>query len=109
MLLACLSFTPSASAFDHYNPVALNESAVERIRDGDLGTARILLERAARLAPHNERILRNLRELKAQMDGVALADPAKESGLSVKADAERAQGKTGNSVLPEPPAIWKAN
>lgn len=46
--------------FDHVNPVVLNEHATASIRAGDINTAWILLERAARLAPHDERIAANL-------------------------------------------------
>lgn len=55
--------------FDHYNPAALNERAVQDIRDGDTATALILLERAVLLAPHEAGIRRNLEMLKAWRDG----------------------------------------
>ncbi|MHB9118820.1 MAG: hypothetical protein ACYC2R_11180 [Burkholderiales bacterium] len=106
-LLAYLMPPLDAAAFDHYKPIALNESAAAYIRDGDLSTARILLERAVRLAPHDERILRNLRELTAQMEGTPLANPPKASVLPAKVDAEKARGQTASRALHEPPAIWK--
>ncbi len=105
-LLTCLILPRNAAAFDHYNPIALNESAAAYIRAGDLSTARILLERAVRLAPHDERILSNLRELNAQMEGTPLADPPKGSVLPGKAGTGEAKGETDSRALHEPPGIW---
>lgn len=105
-LLACLTPPLDAAVFDHYDPIALNESAVAYMHDGDWDTARILLERAALLAPHDERIRRKLQELKAQMDGSP--HPPSTAVSPGKGDPERAPGATGNRLLHEPPAIWKA-
>ncbi|MDA8225392.1 MAG: hypothetical protein M0T86_05660 [Betaproteobacteria bacterium] len=62
--------TPSATAADvHVNPGRLNEQAIRCMQRGDDATASILLERAARLAPRDTRIARNLqavREILAQ-------------------------------------------
>lgn len=65
--------------YDHYHPVVLNEYALRKIREGDLGTAAILLERAVQLAPHDEYIRQNLATLRAWQDGrPAAAAPAQE-------------------------------
>lgn len=54
-----------AEAFDHYHPGQLNQSALVLLRDGDDSTARVLLERAALLAPHDPPISGNLAELRS--------------------------------------------
>lgn len=55
--------------FDHYDPVRLNEFALQKIREGDSDTATILLERAVMLAPHDARIRQNLETLSAWRSG----------------------------------------
>ncbi|MFM9884973.1 MAG: hypothetical protein ACKVQT_18275 [Burkholderiales bacterium] len=58
--------TPAANlAPEHLNPVALNEFAAASVREGDIDTAWILLERAAHLAPHDSRITANLEVVRA--------------------------------------------
>lgn len=68
----CFAFPVAVTApqgmpgtFDHYQPGKLNQAAIERLREGDEGTARILLERAALLAPHEPSIAGNLAELRS--------------------------------------------
>lgn len=61
----------SEPGLDHLNPVMLNEYAAACIRDGDIDTAWILLERAALLAPHDERIAANLAVVRAWRAGKA--------------------------------------
>jgi hypothetical protein len=51
--------------FEHLNPIALNEYAAASVSAGDIGTAWILLERAALLAPHDQRIATNLAVVRA--------------------------------------------
>jgi hypothetical protein len=96
-LPATVTFVAPQVAFSHYDPVALNESAMERVRQGDLSTALILLERASRLAPHDPRIARNLRELQAYRTGT----PA-----PAEAPATGARPGPGPVIPAEPPAIW---
>lgn len=101
MLLASLATTVGATAFDHYDPVALDESAAAAMHDGDWATARILLERAALLAPHDGRLQRKLQQLKALMEGTPAPADA-------EAEAQPTGTRTGDRVLPEPPPIWNA-
>ncbi len=61
LLAGCAVPTAMAQQRDHYDPALLNQFALDRIRRHDLTTAWILLERAALLAPHDQRILFNLR------------------------------------------------
>ena len=61
-LAACAAPPP---ARDHYNPDALHAAALERMRVGEVEAACILLRRAARLAPHDARIERTLRDLES--------------------------------------------
>lgn len=109
-LLACLGHAAFAQApllpqlrYDHADPVMLNEFAVRMIREGDTSTGWILLERAARLAPHDQRILHNLREVRAFRAG--------EPAPAVQPVAERVMPAedAGGMVPPEPPALWQAN
>ena len=99
-LLACLAASGVHAGPDAHDPAALNESAVEAIRQGDLDTAWILLERAARVAPYDPRIARNLRVLNAHRSGTALPEEpaAPQARPAPQARAPR--------VPPEPPAIW---
>ena len=104
LLLACLA-PPAATAgeesprpaFDHYDAVLLNEFAIGSVRQGDLATAGILLERAARLAPHDVRIRRNLLELRAYRSGTA-APP--------DAPSPSARQGSGPEIPAEPPPLW---
>lgn len=107
ILLIGLFIPLNTEAFEHYDPIALNESAIAYIREGNLGTALILLERAARLDPYNERILSNLRELKAQMKGTPLAIPAKNLNFPAETSSEESKVNSDNQTLREPPDIWK--
>lgn len=85
IVIACLapcSVTADAAAprVDHYNPILLNEQAVRKVREGDIATAAVLLERAVLIAPHDARIRRNLATLRAWQSGqpepVAPVEPA---------------------------------
>lgn len=54
---------------DHYSPASLNEHALQKVRDGDLSTAVLLLERAAMLAPERPEILHNLEVVRSAASG----------------------------------------
>lgn len=98
-LLACLA-APGAVA-DPYDPVQLDESAMEAIRQGDLETAWILLQRAARIAPYDPRIARNLRALDARRTGARV--PAGPEDVPARKAPPQAVVPV---VPPEPPALW---
>lgn len=111
LLIACLAVAPATAqqpprtaaeemprlAYDPYDPVLLNEFAIDSVRQGDLTTAWILLERAARLAPYDARISRNLRELQAYRTG----RPAPSGTPAPIAGPSAATG-----VPAEPPPLW---
>lgn len=99
-LLACLAASGVHAGPDAHDPAALNESAVEAIRQGDLDTAWILLERAARVAPYDPRIARNLRVLNAHRTGTAAP------GEPAAPQARPAPQARAPRVPPEPPALW---
>lgn len=102
LLLVSLATTLKAEAFDHYDPASLDASATAAMQAGDESTARILLERAVLLAPHDARLRRKLEQLKVRREGAV---------APVEADAEEAAstGSRGNTrILPEPPPIWPA-
>jgi hypothetical protein len=100
-LLPALAAAPGAgaAAFEAVDPSALVVAARERAREGDHATARILLERAARIAPWNERAAQGLREL----DGGGPASAAPPPIVPVKAAPAPSP-----VVPPEPPAPWPA-
>lgn len=82
-----------ATDVDFANPYVLNELAVAGVQRGDVDTAWVLLERAARLAPHDERILTNLEALRAVRAG---KPPPRRAAAAAAA------------VPPAPPPIWAA-
>jgi hypothetical protein len=90
--------------FDHYSPVHLNERAVAAVAAGDVTEAWILLERAARLAPHDQRIARNLAAVRAYR---AAAWPEAREPAVQPPDETPAEGNAGTSVPAEPPPIWR--
>jgi len=109
---ACSSFTaPADSArrheLNHYDPVMLNELALAKVRESDIGTAWILLERAARLAPHDERIARNLALLRAFRAGKLDYSPAATAAFVETAGLAGSAAGT-QDAFPEPPPMWKA-
>ncbi len=55
---------PAGVRREHYDPAYLNEAAVAALVAGDRGTAAILLERAAVLAPQDTLIRENLAALR---------------------------------------------
>lgn len=59
-----------AEDLDQANPFVLNELAVASAQRGDLDTARLLLERATRLTPHDTRITQNLDAVRAARSGM---------------------------------------
>jgi hypothetical protein len=111
ILVACLAGTPAIAqqlpetavreaprpTYDHYDPVLLNEYAIDAIRQGDATTAWILLERAGRLGPYDPRIQGNVRELRAYRTG---------KPSPPQAPAPRAQEGAGPAIPREPPALW---
>lgn len=104
---AFAAFTAAAGAqepparYDHYDPVSLNEMAMKKVREGDTGTAVLLLERAVLLAPHETAIRRNLDMLKAWRDG----KPLPEDAPAAPAAATAASAGTGEARLPPFP-LW---
>ncbi len=104
-LVACsiLKAQPSAIApqFDPYLPGELNERALYALKDNDISTAVILLERAYRLNPYSPDIKANL-ELVRKIDQEK--SPIAVSGEVIYLDA------LGNTVSPDRlvdiPALW---
>lgn len=86
---------------DHYDPVSLNEMAMKKVREGDTGTAMLLLQRAVLLAPHESAIRRNLEMLQAWQAGQPLpsdAPPAPGATKALPVDAADAS--------PPPFPLW---
>jgi len=91
----------NAPQFDPYLPGELNERALYALKEGDVSTAVILLERAYRLNPHSPDIKANL-DLVRKMDQENA--PIQIHGEVVYLDA------LGNTVSPDKtidiPALW---
>lgn len=92
LIAALLPLAARGEAPDHTHPPALNEYAVARVKEGDTATALILLERAARLAPDDERIRHNLEVLRGCS-----------GGEKIVVRGETAGGEEGAEV----PPLWE--
>lgn len=111
-LLLSLSSTAWAQAadfrsFDHADPWQLNEAAADALAQPtpDLGTARILLERAALLAPEQAEIQANREALRRLQDGRARLLPA----LTLPATANTSATSATSANLPAEealPELW---
>ncbi len=102
--LTCFSVSAlaaTAGQFDHYNPAWLNEYALIQVRQGNLRTARIMLERAVRLAPYDAKIGENLRILRAQMNGKYARVPEPNKNVP-QTTVQKA------TVFPDIPPAWKS-
>jgi len=100
---ALLQAQPSTNApqFDPYLPGELNERALYALKDQDISTAVVLLERAYRLNPHSPDIQANLEVVRKIQQEKA---PIQIDGKVIYLDA------LGNTVSPElaseVPALW---
>lgn len=109
--LACLILLIHVSAYslavevlpryEHYNPVVLNEHALDEASKGNVSSAVVMLERAALLAPHDPQIQHNLKTLRAWRDGSTI--PAEGGTETIPAAAK--QAKTADPSLPPFP-LW---
>ena len=90
-----------APEFDPYLPGELNERALYELKDGDISTAVILLERAYRLNPHSP-------DIKANLEMVRKIDQEK-SAIQVNGEVVYLDA-LGNTLIPEKtldvPALW---
>lgn len=111
--LSCSTQLLSAGASrEHYDPAYLNQAAMAALAIGERGTAVILLERAAVLAPQNTLIRDNLAALRQGgairvMQGVPLraTAPASATATGQSSQAKPPTDKTGESALPAM-GIW---
>ena len=103
--MACHAMAADGTAaplrYDHVDPILLNEFAMQKIRAGEFGTAAILLERAALLAPHDTRIQANLTALRAWRSGTL---PAAGTVGPETSPASVPEGDTPTAAPPFP--IW---
>lgn len=97
---------PSRHAPD--SPPRLNQLAVSQARGGDLTGAWILLERAALLAPDDERIRQNLRAVRAARDGREPAAEPTAAAVAAAATPDAPKPPVGANDDREPPlpAPW---
>lgn len=106
----CFSLPVAATApqglpetFDHYHPAKLNQAAIERLQTGDSATARILLERAALLAPHEPSIAGNLAELRAYRNEPAIIVSPQPAEKPVSGETPATAATDAMEALP---ALW---
>ena len=93
---------------DHYDPGYLNEAAAAAWAKGDHGTALLLLERAAVIAPQDSRIVKNLETVKRAggRDVLMHYGASPNSGVTGEAEAKAAaivaatRGINGTPVAP---------
>jgi hypothetical protein len=93
-----------APQFDPYLPGELNERALYALKEQDISTALILLERAYRLNPHSP-------DIKANLELLRMIDKEK---ISIQIDGKVVYlDALGNTVSPESPldspALWPAS
>lgn len=93
--------------FDPLNPAMLNEAAMQHIRDGDVGTAAILLERAVLLAPYDKRIRQNLQTLRAWQSGKPMPAAAGQKPEAPAAGTDKPTGDDAGGPASMPVPIWK--
>ncbi|MCX7143780.1 MAG: hypothetical protein NT123_22600 [Proteobacteria bacterium] len=97
--------------FDHFQPGKLNQSAIERLREGDSTTAQILLERAALLAPYEPSIANNLAQVRSYRGApvpIVLRQPEKQ-GTTMDRDKQSGPADAampGTTKLAPLPALW---
>ncbi len=84
-----------------FDPVGLNNKAVEQMARGDYRAALVLLDRAAHLAPHHPEIKRNYRQLKRWLEDGRGTETKFGTTPSPPAPA------VDQRLPPEPPAPWK--
>jgi hypothetical protein len=89
----------SAPSRDPYDPVSLQAQADGFLARGDRDTAWILLERAARLAPHDPLLAARARALR---EGAAVTPGSNAAPLAGAAPAAALR------IPPEPPPLWPA-
>ena len=99
--------TTSSTDHNHYDPVALNELALTKLQEGDTTTAWILLERAARLAPYDQRILQNLNALRAQKENALLPTSSSSQIKSIEKSGSGHKDSETDKPLQNIPPLWK--
>ena len=99
--LVAAAISSPTFAFDPHEPIALERAARELLLAGDRDTACILVDRAARISPHDRRIAANIDELEAMVIGSPRPAPP----------PPPAAARPASGVLPEippaPPALWQ--
>jgi hypothetical protein len=93
--------------FDPLNPAMLNEAAMQKVRNGDIGTAAILLERAVLLAPYDKRIRQNLQTLRAWQSGKPPQTAEIGRAELMTAQTEEPDSKKLNEAAGMPVPLWK--
>ena len=82
-------------AYGHYEALSLERAALAKLAAGDRDSACILIDRAARISPHDRRIAADIGELEVKASFVQA--PSKAAPKTI----------TAIEMPPEPPALWK--
>ncbi|MDD5758231.1 MAG: hypothetical protein PHI06_04030 [Desulfobulbaceae bacterium] len=100
--------TPPSRYFKHYHPARLNQAALDAINNDDKMTALILLERAVRLAPHDQALQHNLTELRADMQQEPLQGlRATTPPIVQPPQTPPATTPPALPSVPSPPPLWE--
>lgn len=103
----CAAPAPTTAVkLEHHDPAYLNEAAAAALSAGDRGTARILLERAAVLAPSNETIRNNLAALRQASTSNTVVETV--GRIASEVSRKPNPGTAANPIQADmvEPAIW---
>ena len=97
----------SSNGVNPFDPVALNNKAIERLEQNDYRGALILLDRALRLAPNNRQIKNNYSRLKQWLAANGQPEPEKHSLSSAGVGELNSAPASKKTLPPEPPPPWQ--
>lgn len=97
----------SSKGVNPFDPIALNNKAIERLEQNDYRGALILLDRALRLAPNNRQIKNNYSRLKQWLATNGQPEPEKRGPSSTSSGVSNSIPASRQTLPPEPPAPWQ--
>ncbi len=90
-----------------FDPIALNNKAVEQMERRDYRAALVLLDRAVRLAPQHVDIKRNYQRLKRWLQSNGEADVMSRGTTNSGSTPSQSAPAPGGVLPPEPPPPWQ--
>ena len=97
----------SSKGVNPFDPIALNNKAIERLEQNDYRGALILLDRALRLSPNNKQIKNNYLRLKQWLATSGQFEPEKRGLSGAAASVSKSAPASNQTLPPEPPAPWQ--